>query len=227
MTRKRDAVCAVTKSQLYNRSLRDRGDARVDYPHWLLLGFSIFWLALAIRPHDRTVWMTENAFTVVTLITLIATYSNWPLSNLSYSLVAALLVMHSVGGYFTYVRVPYDAVSQALLGFKLSERFGWKRNHYDRLVHFSYGLLVAYPAFDLLERYATPAGSWSYFLSPALIMASSMIFEVVEWLAAQLLSEGAGSDYVGEQGDKWDAQKDMALATAGSVITMIVTVLSK
>lgn len=195
----------------------------MDYPHWLLAAFSLFWLALAIRPHDRTVWMTENAFTVATVIALTATYANWPLSNITYSLVAALLVLHSIGGHFTYVRVPYDAVSSALFGFKLSERLGWKRNHYDRFVHFAYGLLIAYPAYELLERYAQPAGGWSYFLSPTLIMASSMVFEVVEWIAAERLSEGAGSDYVGTQGDEWDAQKDMALATGGAIITMIVT----
>jgi putative membrane protein len=195
----------------------------VDYPHWLLTAFSLFWLALAIRPHDRTVWMTENAFTVATVIALTATYPNWPLSNLSYSLVAALLVLHTIGGYFTYVRVPYDAVSKALFGFKLSERFGWKRNHYDRVVHFAYGLLIVYPCFDMLERYARPAAAWSYMFAPTLIMASSMVFEVIEWIAAEMLSKGEGSAYVGTQGDEWDAQKDMALAAVGAIIVMIVT----
>src|SRR5262245_22122527 len=120
----------------------------MDYPHWLLLGSGPFWLALAIRPYDRTVWMIENSFTVATVAALTATHSNWPLSNLSYSLVAALLVLHTIGGYFTCVRVPYDAVTSAVFGFKLSQRLNLKRNHYDRLVHFSYGLLVAYPTFE-------------------------------------------------------------------------------
>ena len=79
--------------------------------------------------------------------------------------------------------------------------------------------------FELLERYAEPAGVWSYVLSPALIMATSMAFEVFEWWAAVMLGGGVGSDYLGAQGDEWDAQKDMALATAGAIITMIVTVI--
>ena len=101
--------------------------------------------------------------------------------------------------------------------------FGWTRNHYDRLVHFAFGLLIAYPAYELLERYAGPVGAWSYILSPALIMATSMAFEVIEWWAAELLGGPAGSDYVGAQGDPWDAQKDMALATGGALVAMFAT----
>ena len=195
----------------------------MDFPHLLLLAFGAFWIGLAIRPHDRTVWMTENAFTVASVVVLAATYSRWPLGNLSYALIAALLVLHTIGGYFTYVRVPYDSLTSRLFGFKLGERLGWTRNHYDRLVHFAFGLLIAYPVFEMLERYARPAGSWNYFLSPALIMAASMLFEVIEWFAALKLGGSAGSEYVGTQGDEWDAQKDMALAAGGSIIATAVT----
>ena len=195
----------------------------MDYPVWLLGAFSLFWLALAIRPHDRVVWMTENTLTIATVIALVATYPSWPASDLSYSLIAAFLVMHTVGGHYTYVRVPYDAISHALFGFELGGRLGWRRNHYDRLVHLCYGLLIAYPAYEMLERYAQPAGAWSYVLAPALIMATSMAFEVIEWWAAQLLGDGASADYIGTQGDEWDTQKDMALATGGAIVTMAVT----
>ena len=195
----------------------------MNYPLWLLAAFSLFWLILAIRPYDRVVWLTENALTVAAIGALTATHAFWPVSNLSYSLVTAFLVLHTIGGHYTYVRVPYDTVFQALFGFALNERLGWERNHYDRLVHLCYGLLIAYPVYELLERYAQPAGTWSYFLAPALIMASSMVFEVVEWWAAELLGGGAGSDYLGAQGDEWDAHKDMALATGGAIVAMLGT----
>lgn len=195
----------------------------MDYLFWILAAFSIFWLALAIRPHDRVVWLTENALTVATVIALVATYPRWPVSDLSYSLIAAFLVLHTIGGHYTYVRVPYETVARALLGFGLGDRLGWRRNHYDRLVHFSYGLLIAYPAYEMLERYAQPTGAWSYLLAPALIMASSMAFEVFEWWAAVLLGGGAGTDYLGAQGDEWDTHKDMGLATVGAIVTMFVT----
>lgn len=198
----------------------------MNYPHWLLVAFSLFWLALAIRPHDRVVWLTENVITIVSVFALAATYPYWPISNLSCSLVFVFLVLHTIGGHYTYARVPYDEVAQASFGLGLSEHLGWKRNHYDRLVHLAYGLLIAYPAYELLERYAEPAGAWSYFLSPALIMATSMAFEVIEWWAAELLGDGVGSDYLGAQGDEWDAQKDMALATGGAIVAMAVTAIA-
>jgi putative membrane protein len=192
----------------------------VDYPHWLLAAFSLFWIALAIRPHDRTVWLTEHVLTAVSVVALAASYPRWPLSDLSYSLITVFLILHTIGAHYTYARVPYAAAAKAGFGLHLGERVGWKRNHFDRLVHLAYGLLIAYPLYELLERYAQPFGAWSYFLSPALIMASSMAFEVFEWWAAVLLGGGADLDYLGSQGDEWDAQKDMAMATGGSIIAM-------
>jgi putative membrane protein len=195
----------------------------MPYPHWLLAAFGVFWLTLAIRPHDRVVWLTENLITVTALVALVLTHANWPVSNFSYTLVFVFLVLHTIGAHYTYARVPFFAIAETRSGVALIEYFGWTRNHYDRLVHFAYGLLIAYPAYELLERYAGPAGTWSYVLSPALIMASSMAFEVIEWWAAELLGGPAGSDYVGAQGDPWDAQKDMALATGGAIIAMVAT----
>ena len=195
----------------------------MSYPHWLLAAFGLFWLALAIRPHDRIVWVTENLITAIALAALVWTHSDWPVSDFSYTLVSVFLVLHTIGAHYTYARVPFFAVAETRSGVALIGFFGWTRNHYDRLVHFAYGLLIAYPAWELLERYASPAGAWSYVLSPSLIMASSMAFEVIEWWAAELLGGPAGSDYVGAQGDPWDAQKDMALATGGSIIAMVAT----
>ncbi|MBS3897071.1 DUF2238 domain-containing protein [Silanimonas sp.] len=193
----------------------------MDYPHWLLVGFTLFWFVLALRPHDRTVWLAENALSVTAIVVLAVSYPDWPLSALSYALIAVFLVLHTVGSHYTYARVPYRALIKACIRQDRSPASG--RNHYDRVVHFAYGLLIAYPLYDLLERYAQPVGIWSYLLSPALIMASSMAFEVVEWWAAELLGGSAGSDYLGAQGDPWDAQKDMALATAGAIIAMVPT----
>ncbi|MFO1407315.1 MAG: DUF2238 domain-containing protein [Steroidobacteraceae bacterium] len=193
------------------------------YPCWLLAAFGVFWLALAIRPLDRTVWLTENALTVAAVAGLLATGRSWPLSNLSYTLIAAFLVLHTIGGHYTYVRVPCDAVTRALFGFEAGRRWGWTRNHYDRVVHLCFGLLVAYPVYEMLERYARPTGAWSYVVAPALIMAGSLLYELVEWQASALLGSGAGADYLGAQGDEWDAQKDMALATVGSVVSMVAT----
>lgn len=195
------------------------------YPHALLLCFAVLWSVLAIRPKDRQVWLAEHVLTITSVIALVATFDKWPLSHLSYTLISIFLALHTVGAHYTYVRVPYDELLRALLGFEVNRLFGWVRNHYDRLVHFAYGVLVAYPFFELLERYAEPHGAWSYVLAPALIMATSMIFEVLEWWATEILGKGAGAAYLGSQGDEWDAQKDMALAGAGSIIAMFLLLL--
>jgi len=196
------------------------------YLHWLLLPFSILWLLLAIKPHDRSVWIAENSFTVATVIALVWTYPSWPLSDVSYTLIVIFLVMHTIGGYYTYVRVPYDDAAHAVIGVRLSKLFGWARNHYDRLVHFAYGLLLAYPFFELFELYARPVGYWSYVLAAVLVMSASMIFEVLALGDTENSSGGQGAAYLGAQGDEWDAQKDMAIATLGSIITMIVVFMS-
>lgn len=192
------------------------------YPHFLLLCFTVLWGALAIRPRDRQVWVAEHLLTVISVLGLILTFEKWPLSHLSYTLIALFLVLHTIGAHYTYVRVPYDELLHLLIGLKVNRAFGWVRNHYDRMVHFAYGLLIAYPFFELLERYAEPTAYWSYVLAPALVMATSMIFEVLEWWATEILGKGAGAAYLGSQGDDWDAQKDMALATVGSILTMVV-----
>ncbi len=90
----------------------------MDYLYSLLIPFGIFWLVLAIRPYDRMVWAAENLLTVATVIALISTYPSWPLSDLSYSLIVAFLVLHTIGGHYTYVRVPYDDVTDAIVGVR-------------------------------------------------------------------------------------------------------------
>ena len=192
--------------------------------HWMLATYAVFWLALAIRPRDRVVWTVENLFSAAAVATLLSSYATWPLSDLSYGMLFFFLAMHAIGAHYTYVQVPYAGVLRMLTGSNSATAGGAARNHYDRVVHLAYGLLVTYPCFEMLERYARPVGAWSYVLAPALIMASSLVYEVLEWWASHVLGKGQGAAYLGAQGDEWDAQKDMALATLGAVVAMLATV---
>jgi hypothetical protein len=119
--------------------------------------------------------------------------------------------------------VPYDDWFRALTGRTLSSLTGAERNHYDRLVHFSYGLLLAYPAREVFLRVADVRGFWGYYLPLDVVMATSMLYELIEWGAASAFGGDLGTAYLGTQGDPWDAQKDMALATLGAIIAMVVT----
>lgn len=109
-----------------------------------------------------------------------------------------------------------------LTGETLNSRLGLERNHFDRLVHFSYGFLLAYPLRELFVRVADARGFWGYFLPLDIVMSSSMLYELVEWGAASAFGGELGQAYLGTQGDIWDAHKDMLLASLGAVLSLTI-----
>lgn len=115
--------------------------------------------------------------------------------------------------------------TRAVTGSTFNEWIGWKRNNFDRVVHFSYGLLLAYPVRELFLRVAGVRGFWGYFLPLDLTMSTSMLYELIEWAAAEVFGGELGAAYLGTQGDVWDAHKDMALASLGALISMSVVAL--
>jgi len=129
--------------------------------------------------------------------------------------------LHAVGAHYTYSLVPYDAAFQNLTGDSLNSVLGLSRNHYDRLVHFGYGFLLALPMRELLMRLAGVRGFWSYFLPLDLVMSSSLFYELLEWAAAVVFGGGLGAAFLGTQGDEWDAHRDMALAGIGGLIAIL------
>lgn len=190
----------------------------------LLAGiFAVLWVILAIEPVDRADWALENALVAVFAVVLIASYRRLMLSLVSYTLIFVFLCLHEVGAHYTYAQVPYDNWFQAMTGRTLNEMLGWERNHFDRLVHFLYGLLLAYPIREVFLRVANVRGFWGYFLPLDLTMSSSMMFELFEWGAAEYFGGELGMAYLGTQGDVWDAHKDMALASLGALAAMTAT----
>jgi putative membrane protein len=199
-----------------------------DYRRYCLvtLGlFALLWLGLAVAPLDRAAWAVENVLVVAFVPALLASLRWFPLSRLSWTLILLFLGLHAVGAHYTYAEVPYDDWAEALLGFRVNDLLGLERNHFDRLVHFSYGLLLAYPMRELFLRVADARGFWGYFLPLDLTLSTSAIFELFEWAAAELFGGDLGVAYLGSQGDPWDAQKDMALAGLGAAIAMTLTLL--
>ena len=157
------------------------------------------------------------------VVVLVATYRRFPLSRISYTLIFVFLCLHTLGAHYTYAEVPYDGWWASLSGVTFNELVGWERNNFDRVVHFSYGLLLAYPIRELFLRIAGVRGFWGYFLPLDLTMSTSMLFELIEWLAAEVFGGDLGVAYLGTQGDVWDAHKDMALASLGALIAMSAT----
>ena len=201
------------------------GISNRSYFSLLLVLFFIPAIGLAISPADRHDWLLENVLTVIFLVVLVFTHKSFPLSRISYTLIFIFLVLHEIGAHYTYAEVPYDQWFQQYLGFSLNELLGFERNHFDRLVHLFYGVLLAYPIREMFIRIADVKGFWGYFLPLDLTMSTSMLFELFEWAAAEFFGGDLGIAYLGTQGDVWDAHKDMALASMGALITMSITAL--
>lgn len=170
---------------------------------------------MAIAPLDRHDWLMENILFFVFFPALVISYKIFQLSLKSYVLITLFLTLHLTGAHYTYAKVPF--------GFYLSEVFDISRNHFDRIVHFSFGLLLTYPIREVLIRYTKLRGFLSYYLPVDVVLACSGFFEIIEWLFVLGVNPELGDAYLGTQGDIWDAQKDMALATIGSVVAMIST----
>lgn len=187
--------------------------------------FAVFWIALAIQPRSRLDWALENVLLFLALPIFIAAYRRRLFSRLSFGLIFVFMCLHEIGAHHSYSSVPYDEWWRSLTGRSFNETMGWERNHFDRGIHFLYGLLLAYPIREIFLRIANVRGFWGYFLPLDLTMSSSLLYELIEWLAVELLGDESGMAWLGAQGDVWDAHKDMALAALGAIFAMLVTAL--
>ena len=188
----------------------------------LFVLFMLVWTALAISPWYRSDWLLENMIVFVAVPILVMMYRHLPLSKISYSLIFIFLCLHEVGSHYTYAEVPYDQWFETLTGRGLNDRVGWERNHYDRLIHLFYGLLITYPVREIVLRVSRVRGFWAYLLPLLVVISTSTIFELLEWAAVIVFGGDLGIAYLGTQGDVWDAQKDMLLAAVGSLIATLV-----
>jgi putative membrane protein len=187
---------------------------RKNYLWTLGIIYAAWWVMMAINPHHFSDWLLENVLVVGAVALLLFTRNSFPLSRVSYTCIFIFMMLHALGAHYTYAEVPYDEWFPVFEG---------GRNHFDRLVHFAYGLLFAYPIREMFLRIGDMRGFWGYFLPLDLTMSTSMIYELIEWAAAEAFGGELGVAYLGTQGDVWDAHKDMALASLGALIAMFVT----
>ncbi len=180
----------------------------------LLAWLIALWVITAIEPFDRRDWLLENLLVFIYAALLIISYRRFAFSNLSYGLFGLFLSLHLVGAHYTYAETPF--------GFFLQDTFDLSRNPYDRMVHFLFGLLIAYPFRELLLRAVGVKQEWSYLMVVVTVLGFSGFYEALEGIVAVLVSPELGAAYLGTQGDEWDAQKDTALAFGGAVSAMAV-----
>jgi putative membrane protein len=181
--------------------------------------FVAVWIALAIAPRHRKDWLLENLLTVIAVAALSLTYRRVRFSDRAYVQGTVFLILHTIGSHYTYSEVPFGAW--------VSELAGASRNHYDRIVHFSFGLLMVRPIRELafLRRSDTSHLAQTV-LALSAIGGMGAAYEVLEWLTAVVVDPESGQAFLGTQGDPWDAQKDMGLALLGGMIGGVLELLS-
>lgn len=187
------------------------------FPHVLAVLYVILWTILAIDPVMRDVWWAENLPVIGVFLLLVFTFNKFRFSNLAYFLMAFWLVLHTIGGHYTFANVPFDFVNDLL---------GSERNHFDRFGHYSIGF-YAYPIAEFLWRKKL-AGTWvTVLFSLFAIMALAAGYEIIEWWYAALAGGDAGIEFLGSQGDIWDAQRDMLADTLGAITVLILFLIKR
>ena len=188
------------------------------YPAILLSVFIVIWAALAIAPWYRQDWLLENLLVFIAVPLLAATSRSLRFSNHAYTCLFVFFVLHVIGAHFTYSEVPWRE------WFNVTGAGGTSgRNHYDRFVHFSYGVLMFPAVWELFAARSSPQRIWRYVMPVTFLLSHSVVYEMIEWGAAEVFGGDLGVAYLGTQGDEWDAQKDMAMAAAGTLTGLLLT----
>ena len=185
----------------------------------LLALYGALFLGLAFNPVDRTTWLVENLTVWIIVGILVGLYRKGiTFSALGYVLMFVLIYLHTIGGHYTFALVPFDW---------FSDFFGFERNHYDRIAHFSVGF-YAYAIIELMVRNKVTTSRFILYTYPVLAIATiAMSYELIEWIYAAVANPEAGIAYLGSQGDIWDAQKDMLADTLGAIVAVVLYALVK
>ena len=192
--------------------------------HYLVLSLLLIAIIIAsIDPLEYAAYGLHQIGTAIMLAFLYYCLKKIGLSFWSFALYIGFLLIHILGAHYLYSYVPYNEWIMHIFNVDLNQTMGWTRNMYDRLVHFAYGLLL-YPLFLRLFQVWLPELSARvlFILVMQFVMATSLVYEWIEWLIAIGLSPEEAENYNGQQGDIWDAHKDMWIATLGSIITGLI-----
>jgi putative membrane protein len=188
---------------------------------WIFLtSFLTLWISTLLGTNDLNNWLLENTLTALFFLFLIVSYKKYQFSDLSYLLITVYLCLHVYGAKYTYAENPF--------GYWLKDYMGWERNHYDRIVHFSFGFLLAYPMRELFLKWVKYPNLVAWVLPIEITLSVSGFYELIEWAVADIFFPSQGDAYLGTQGDIWDAQKDIFLAFIGAILaTTIVSLIKK
>ncbi len=190
--------------------------SRHEWPRTLLwttvvVAAGLVWSGLA--PFDRLTWYLEIFPIVIVFPLMYVTARRHPLTPLLYILIAFHSLILVLGAHYTYARVP--------LGFWAQDLFELSRNHYDRIGHIAQGFIPAIAIREIFKRWSpVKHGPWLAFMTVATCLAISASYEFLEWWVA-VAAGVAAEDFLATQGDVWDTQWDMFLATCGAIAAIV------
>jgi len=194
---------------------------------WTWLGVLAVALVLAQvnQPYPQIAFL-QHVPTVLLLIAAPWLLRRWPVSDVALGSIVVFFLLHTLGGRYTYSNLPYEGWWDTLTGGDFAALTGWERNHYDRLVHLAFGVLSVRPAVEVsrLNGLGFRGGLWA---ALAFVLSISCLYEVFEWGLTMAIAGDLADDYNGQQGDWWDAQKDMALALLGALVGIAIALLGK
>lgn len=202
--------------------------ARASIPpiQWALLALLPIALFLsawhALYPENTVL---QDAPTLVLVLVAVPLLRRYPLTTPTVAMIVGFFLLHSIGARWSYSFVPYDDWSRVLFGQTITATFGFSRNHYDRLVHLSFGLLAVPVVRELARRHFGLGPRAALYVAPEFVMAFSAFYEIFEWSLAVFMDPVSADAYNGQQGDIFDSQKDMAMATAGALVATAIAVL--
>jgi putative membrane protein len=190
---------------------------------WLFAFIAVFafaWANSFIGTTDTANWLLENTLSFIFVGFIIITFKKHQFSDLSYLLICIYLCLHVYGSKYTYAENPF--------GYWLKDTLHLSRNHYDRIVHFCFGFLLAYPMREMFLKWLKYPRWVAWLLPIEITLSISAFYELIEWAVADLFFREHGDAYLGTQGDIWDAQKDIFVAFCGAIIaTTIVSLVKK
>lgn len=184
-----------------------------DKAPFILLGlYIIVFIVCGISPYNRSVWWAENIPIIAIVISAAIISKYYRFSPASYIMMSFLIILHTIGGHFTFERVPFSFIT---------DLFGFERNHYDRMAHFTVGF-YAYPIAEVLMNRKLVNTKWILYLFPVFtILSVAAVYELFEWVFAIMSDPTAGIAVLGSQGDIWDAQKDMLADGLGGIFAVL------
>lgn len=219
-----DSVHAMRPSTvLRKKPIPSASRLRRQVPAILAVAFALEIALSGWKPWHLQDWAMENLLTLATGWWLLRHHRQHPFSNLSYLLLFVFGSTHVLGSHYTYSSMPYDDWARSLFHISLNELIGATRNHYDRFVHFLFGLCCYLPVRELLRSRVTARGAGSHLLPTAVIVMIATFYELAEWLAMEGFGGDLGASFLGMQGDIWDAQKDVLAAVIGVVLAVPMT----